>query len=232
MKTFKKLLIKAIFFDLDDTLYDRSQFEINAYKFIDQKLCKKYDLKKGVIYKNLIKIKNLHNYNYRKLFEDTFEKIKVDPKKKKIFERNCLKYYREFVPSKLKLYPNTINVLKKINKENYFVGIITNGRVKKQKAKMKILNIEKYFNLIVYARNFGKKKEKPNPHSFNFVSQKLKIKPDEIIYIGDNPKTDYIGAKNAKVNFLRIKLGEYRKVIILKKNIKSVKSMKELSKLI
>ena len=83
MKTFKKLSIKAIFFDLDDTLYDRSQFEINAYKFIDQKLWKKYDLKKGVIYKNLIKIKNLHNYNYRKLFEDTFEKIKVDPKKKK-----------------------------------------------------------------------------------------------------------------------------------------------------
>ena len=232
MKTFKKLLIKAIFFDLDDTLYDRSQFEINAYKFIDQKLCKKYDLKKGVIYKNLIKIKNLHNYNYRKLFEDTFEKVKVDPKKKNIFERNCLKYYREFVPSKLKLYPNTINVLKKINKENYFVGIITNGRVKKQKAKMKILNIEKYFNLIVYARNFGKKKEKPNPRSFNFVSQKLKIKPDEIIYIGDNPKTDYIGAKNAKVKFLRIELGEYRKAIILKKNIKSVKNMKELSKLI
>jgi putative hydrolase of the HAD superfamily len=232
MKTFKKLSIKAIFFDLDDTLYDRSQFEINAYKFIDQKLWKKYDLKKGVIYKNLIKIKNLHNYNYRKLFEDTFEKIKVDPKKKNVFERNCLKYYREFVPSKLRLFPNTLNVLKKIKKENYFIGIITNGRIKKQKTKIKILNIEKYFNLIVYARNFGKKKEKPNPHSFNFISQKLKIKPDEIIYIGDNPKTDYVGAKNAKVNFLRIKLGEYRKAIILKKNINSVKNMKELSKLI
>ena len=31
MKVFNKSKIKAIFFDLDDTLYDRSQYELEAY---------------------------------------------------------------------------------------------------------------------------------------------------------------------------------------------------------
>ena len=110
---------------------------------------------KTKIYKSLIKVKNIYEYNYRNLFADTSNLISIP--EKKIFVKDCLKYYRKFKPNRLKLYPGTINVLNKLKKNN-FLGIITNGNVNKQRIKIKTLRLKNYFQHIIYTRKFGKKK--------------------------------------------------------------------------
>ena len=232
MEAFKKLKIKAIFFDLDDTLYDRSQYEIKAYNFIDKNLFKKYEVDRKKIFKKLIKVKNIYEYNYRNLFAKTSELLCIQKKNKNLFIRDCLKYYRKFKPDNLKLYPGTISVLHKLKKKNYHLGIITNGNINKQKIKIKTLRLKKYIQHIIYARKFGKKNEKPSPYSFKYVIKKLKIKSDEMIYIGDNPKIDYIASKRAKINFLRLKKGEYKNVKFFEKKIKVLKNLKEINNFI
>tara|TARA_Y200000002_G_scaffold295699_1_gene250204 strand:- start:7868 stop:8566 length:699 start_codon:yes stop_codon:yes gene_type:complete len=232
MKVIDKSKIKAIFFDLDDTLYDRSQYELEAYNYIDQSLYNKYGINKKKIYKNLIKIKDIYEYNYRNLFASTSNLVCIPEKNKKNFVKDCLKYYRKFKPSRLKLYPGTISVLNKLKKSNYFVGIITNGNVNKQRIKIKTLRLKKYIRFIIYARNFGKKNEKPSSYSFKYVLKKLKIKSEEMIYIGDNPKIDYTASVRAKINFLRIKKGEYKSIKYNEKKIKFIKNLREIFKFI
>ena len=231
MKVFNKSKIKAIFFDLDDTLYDRSQYELEAYTYIDQNLYNKYKVNKNKIYKSLIKVKNIYEYNYRNLFADTSNLISI-PEKKKIFVKDCLKYYRKFKPNRLKLYPGTINVLNKLKKNNFFLGIITNGNVNKQRIKIKTLRLKNYFQHIIYTRKFGKKNEKPSSYSFKYALKKLNIKSDQMIYIGDNPKIDYTASVRANINFLRIKKGEYKNVKYYENKINFIKNLKDLLKFI
>ena len=110
------------------------------------------------------------------------------------------------------MYPGTINVLNKLKKNNFFLGIITNGNVNKQRIKIKTLRLKNYFQHIIYTRKFGKKNEKPSSYSFKYALKKLNIKSDQMIYIGDNPKIDYTASVRANINFLRIKTGEYKNV--------------------
>jgi putative hydrolase of the HAD superfamily len=75
-----------------------------------------------------------------------------------------------------------------------------------------LLGIEKYFDSVVYARELGKENEKPNPEAYRVALQALRSKPDETICIGDNPHTDFYGAKKLGVRTVRLIGGEFKDV--------------------
>ncbi len=97
------------------------------------------------------------------------------------------------------LYPETVEVLEKLNARGYHVGIISNWD-STLPLLLKSLDIEKYFHTITVS--IFEKKEKPSPIIFNKALQLAKVDSYEAIHIGDRVREDYIGAKAMGINAL------------------------------
>ena len=70
--------------------------------------------------------------------------------------------------------------------------IVTNGSSHQQKAKIKKLQLDNYFNDIYISGELGF--SKPDPQIFQHVCNSLSINPKECIFIGDSWESDIVGS--------------------------------------
>lgn len=166
----------AVVFDLDDTLYNEIDFLRSAYMAIAQ---------------------HLEPKDYSLLFVEMFSRYRSG---ENVFDFLTKKYdstlndlvntYRNHQPT-LKLKPTTRKLLTGIKEKGGKLAIITDGRSLTQRAKLKALQIENLFDLIVISEEFGT--EKPEINNFRHVEKKLQV--SSYYYIGDNLKKDFISPK-------------------------------------
>lgn len=189
-------MIKAIIFDLDDTLYEEKTYVLDGFKKVSKYLMYKYNLEEENLYNEMIKI----------LGEDG---------RGSVFDKICYKYgleqnieelveiYRENKP-KINLYDDAQEILKWARSNEYKIGIITDGMSKMQWNKIKSLGMESIIDEIVVSDDLGRENWKPSIKPYLKILEKLKIKPNNAIYVGDNPNKDFIGAKKIGVKTIRI----------------------------
>jgi len=91
------------------------------------------------------------------------------------------------------LYEETLEVLDAL-KGNYKLLMLTNGAPHLQKTKLSLSpELAPYFDHIVISGDFGH--GKPNTGLFNYALSLLdEIEKSEVVMVGDNPKTDILGA--------------------------------------
>lgn len=70
--------------------------------------------------------------------------------------------------------------------------IVTNGSSHQQKAKIKKLQLDHYFNDIYISGELGF--AKPDPQIFQHVCESLSVHPEECIFIGDSWESDIVGS--------------------------------------
>lgn len=198
-------MIKLVLFDLDDTLYNESDFVQNGFREVSTYLAKKYN----VDYKKLyLRINQLLNIIGRgKIFDAICDEYGFSENINSLVE-----IYRSSI-SKLKLYDDSIQVIKKL-KSGYKMGIITDGKASVQWNKIKCLELEKFVDKIIVTDDFGKEYWKPNEYSYKEMLTYFNCKPEETLYVGDNPVKDFIGAKNIGILTVRIvrKFGDNMKL--------------------
>jgi putative hydrolase of the HAD superfamily len=195
-------LIKAIIFDLDDTLYNEKEFVHGAFDEVAEYLGLKYNISRNLLLNEMIDI--LLDVGRGKIFNLICEKHGI---KESI--DTLVNIYRNSKPN-IKLYPDSIEILSKA-KNKYKLGLITDGLSKVQWNKIKILNLDKYFDQIIVTDDFGKDCWKPNTFAYNAMINNLKLKANECIYVGDNPNKDFCGARTSGYTTVRIlrKDGDY-----------------------
>lgn len=74
----------------------------------------------------------------------------------------------------------------------YQLALVTNGNDQAQRNKVAQIGFEKYFDVIVTSEQAGKKK--PAPNVYALALEKLHLKKEEVIFVGDTFSTDIIGA--------------------------------------
>jgi putative hydrolase of the HAD superfamily len=163
----------VIVFDLDDTLYNELDFLKSAYRYI---------------------AKFLEPQNWTPLYAHMFSLYRAE---KNVFTYLAEKYNTE-VKTLIELYRNhnpvihlfddVLEVMHAIKVKNGKLGIITDGRVKTQSAKLKALNIENLFDEIVISEAIGT--EKPNEANYKAIENS--ITGSEYYYIADNIKKDFV----------------------------------------
>lgn len=78
------------------------------------------------------------------------------------------------------------------------VVILTNGITTVQKSRMAKSAVRDYISDLVISQEVGI--SKPNPAIFRYALDKLGLKADEVIMIGDSPSSDILGANNAGID--------------------------------
>jgi putative hydrolase of the HAD superfamily len=196
--------MKAVIFDLDNTLYNVEQYNCGAFKVIAEYLSKKYDLSEQEIYKRLVNLWREKTSMYSHLFDELLDFFNL-----KNELGNVIKIFNNY-DGELKLYPDVISTLKELKKRNYKVGIITDGNIERQKRKIKLLGLDGFFDVIVFTKGLGN--PKPSEIPFQEAINELKINPQKSFYVGDNPLIDFEGAKKIGMNTIRLLKGEFREI--------------------
>jgi len=105
------------------------------------------------------------------------------------------------------LFPDVNPVLSKLRERGLKMGIISTGYKQDIDAIIQKTGLQKeFFKVIVGADTL--KKTKPDPEVFKYALTKLKVKPQETLFVGDEIDADYRGAENAGIHALLIQRTE------------------------
>ncbi|MGG7174109.1 HAD family hydrolase [Clostridium neonatale] len=187
-------MIKCLIWDLDDTLYYEKEYVLEAFKNVCKYLSSKYKKDYDKVYKRCIKI--LDEYGRGKIFNILCDEYGFKEDIKKLVE-----IYRDTKPN-LELYEESKEIFNFAKENNLKLGLITDGCSKVQWNKIKALNLEKIIDKIIVTDDYGY--SKPHEKSYTEIIEYFNIKPEECVYIGDNPNKDFIGAKKLGMKTIRI----------------------------
>lgn len=181
------MTIKAVIFDMDDTLYDEKQFIKSGFVVLDNHIKQKYSID------GFYNIANeLFDKGERKLiFNKTLETLKI-PYDNKIIQF-LVSVYRSHKPN-IELFEDAKWVLKNLSKD-IKVGLISDGYLEAQQNKVKALKLDKRCDLITLSDYFGRENWKPSKIPYEHTSTNLDVLPHECVYIGDNISKDFVTAK-------------------------------------
>jgi putative hydrolase of the HAD superfamily len=166
------MIQKTIVFDLDDTLINEIDYLESSFKDIANYL----DANDIGLFEDML--------GWYKNNENVF--LKLESKFKNISILDLKKRYRNHFPN---FNPNSKNkeLLIELKKEGHFLGLITDGFSITQRNKLKALDIEHIFDLIIISEEFGS--EKPTEDNFTIFK---KFNTYTYYYIGDNFYKDFI----------------------------------------
>jgi len=196
---FLKMTIKIVIFDLDGTLYDEWDYVRGGFREVATYLSSKYKIDKDKIYGNLW---NHFAVNGRgKSFNFILEKLNL----KDETVHNLVTIYHNHTPI-IKAYEDALYVIKTL-KRNYYLAMITDGDKRVQKNKLAALNLEGFFNKIVYTGTKDSE-NKPSTKPYLQIINSFGVKPNECLCVGDDPTKDFFGAKQLGCITVRILRGE------------------------
>ena len=196
-----KLKNKIIIFDLDDTLYDSRMFASQGFHSVSIFLSKITNIDKEIIY---CKIVSFSKINKNKAFNMILEYLNL-PKK---HLKKLLNIYR-YSSKKLSIYDDAKYLLNCLGLKKCF--LITDGNKQMQKTKINFLKISKYFKKIFITNQYGIKNNKPSVFCFEKIRKLEKTTFNNLVYIGDNPKKDFL-VKKYGITTIRLKRGIYKKL--------------------
>jgi putative hydrolase of the HAD superfamily len=203
-------MIKAVLFDLDQTLIDFMKMKIEACRsairaIIDAGL--KIDEKTG--------LKKLMETYFRLGIESDIAFTKFLEEQTGEVDETILKAginaYLKRKPDFLKPYPYVLEILEMLKSKDLKLGIITDAKRKKAMQRLDTMGITNFFDLIITLNDTGEKKSSKKP--FRLAMEKLNLSPKEILFVGDSMERDIVPARNLGMKTLRIKKYEDLKKI-------------------
>jgi putative hydrolase of the HAD superfamily len=103
--------------------------------------------------------------------------------------------YRAGFPSACVLFPDVADTLASLRASGLRLGLITNGSVRMQEAKIKCLALSPMFDTILISDAEGI--SKPDPAISRRALERLHTEPARAVFVGDHPDLDVAGARAA-----------------------------------
>lgn len=172
--------VTAVVFDLDDTLYSEKDYVKSGYACIARAFPQIADMEKKLWSAFLAKKPAIDVVLNAEGITDDAEKAR------------CLQLYRFHIPD-IQLFPGVADMLQRLRNKGMKLGIITDGRPEGQWAKITALGLQAYVDEIIVTDELGGIEfRKPNTAAFERMCEKLGESFEQMVYIGDNSKKDFV----------------------------------------
>ena len=201
-------MIKAVLFDFDETLQDRTEaFEKYMDAFLDL-YCPEIDETERKRRKEDMRVTGNGGYVNRiewcTLLCKMWNWNDAPP-----VEELAAHYDNNFGDFNV-VFPNSKPLLKELKKRGYITGVITNGPSVLQNRKMETSGLKPYCDVVVVSGDVGV--HKPDPALFRYTAELLGLKCEECVYVGDHPVNDIQGALSAGMKAIRMNFGWFENV--------------------
>lgn len=201
-------MIKCVVFDLDDTLFPEHEFVMSGFRAVGEWIFQQYTV---TGFYDLAR--QLFEQGKRgNIFNIALEQLAINCETNLIHE--LVWVYRNHKPE-IVLYDDALWAIEYLRLHK-LLGIITDGFLQTQRNKVASLDIERYFDAIIYSDEYGRESWKPSQVPYLKLMESLGCRGNECIYVGDNPTKDFVTAKKMGWNTIKISRsqGEYSNIKI------------------
>lgn len=198
-------MIKAVLFDLDNTLVDfmnikRACCDAAVSAMINAGLKMKKDEALKALYDVYWKV-GIEN---ERIFQHFLEKVNNEIDYKIL--ASGIFAYRKIQRGLQSTYPNVVPTLIKLREKGLKLAIISDAPKLKVWIRLTELGLESFFDVVVASfEDTGERK--PSKLPFQKAVKDLKLNPEDVLMIGDWPERDVVGAKQAGIKTCFAKYG-------------------------
>lgn len=197
--------IKAVLFDMDNTLFDFIAAKLVACREILSFISEEENTAQDP--------SELFGYFLRGVygFED-YDNIRDYMQEKKSFtihkySRCCEIYEREKLHN-LKLYPGVKDTLVDLKKQGLKLAIITDADSYHAFARLTKVELLDFFDVLITTDMTGTKK--PDPAHFLYALEALSARPEESLVVGDSIRRDMLPARKLGIKTAYASFGDWR----------------------
>lgn len=203
--------LKAIFFDVDDTLYSTSAFAEKARaNAVDAMIRLGLKMRKEPLMKELKEVIAEFTSNYEHHFDQLLSRLPahcysgINPC---FLVASAVIAYHDTKMRDLRPHEDARLALEKLSQTPLILGVITAGLKIKQAEKLLRLGLYKYFvpTALFISDQIGI--SKPNVKLYQRACMALNILPAEAMYVGDNPTHDIDPPNQIGMTTVRMRKG-------------------------
>lgn len=198
-------MIKAVIFDLDNTLVDFMRMKREAVKaavagMVDAGL----DLSFKDALDAVMRVYDREGIEYQEVFDhfltDHYGRINH-----KVLAAGVVGY-RRARDAALVLYPHVTSTLTALVKRGIKLALITDAPPKQAWLRLCQLNLHHLFDAVITSEESGA--QKPSPIPFRAALAELGLEPHEAVMVGDWPDRDVKGAKSVGMKSVLARYGD------------------------
>ncbi len=205
--------IKAVFFDLDNTLIDFLKMKREACNAaIDAMLGAGLGVDKKKATDTLWGLYDRYGIEYQKIFQVLLKQLigKIDYK----IMASGIVAYRKVKEGLQYPYPQAQSTLRELRKRGYMLAIVTDAPRLQAWLRLVALGLQDDFNLVITRGETHATKAEGIP--FRMALRKAKLKPGEAIMVGDWPERDIAPARKLGMVTVLAKYGMMKEVLTKK----------------
>jgi len=198
-------MIKAVIFDLDNTLLDfKKMKEYGVRAAVSAMIEAGLDCNEEEAYEFIFTIYHEKGWEYQSIFDD-FLIHKTGIISNKLLAA-AIVAYRRAKESSLLVYPNVRRTLIHLIKHGIKIAVVSDAPSREAWMRIYYLNLHHVFDIVL---TFDDTKiHKPSPIPFKMALKQLDINPDEALMIGDWPERDVVGAKQVGIKTIFARYGD------------------------
>jgi len=197
--------IKAVIFDLDNTLLDFVKMKDAAIRAaVDAMVEAGLTVEKKEAVGVIKKIYDEKGYEYQEVFDEYLRKTtgRVEYR----YLASAIVAYRRAKEASLILYPRVNVTLMMLAKMGLKLGVVSDAPSRKAWMRLCYLNLHHLFDAVVTFDDTGV--QKPAPEPFYKICNLLEIKPAEALMVGDWPEKDMVGARQVGMSTAFARYGD------------------------
>jgi len=202
-------MIEAILFDLDNTLMDFMLMKRKSCEAaIDAMINAGLKIGREKAMRTLFDLYGEKGIEYNRIFQEFLRKTirRIDYN---ILAKGIVAY-RKAQMVYVKPYPGTVKTLIKLREKGLKLGIVSDAPSVNAWIRLVEMNIGDFFDVVVTLHDTGKKK--PSKIPFLKAIEKMKVKPENVLFVGDWPERDIQGAKSLGMKTVFAKYGSEEKI--------------------
>lgn len=195
--------VAAVLFDLDDTLYPERQFVDGGFHAVARLLAGRSDRADQSEETLAARLWELHGRDGRgRLFDTIAAELGIgdDPD----LVAACVLAYRTHAV-RLEPFPGVPELIDGLRSGGVRTGVVSDGYGAVQARKVAGLGaIAARFDVVVLTDDLGPGHGKPSPTAFRVACRLLGVDPSATIYVGNDPRKDFAGARSAGLRTIRV----------------------------
>ena len=198
-------MIKAVIFDLDNTLLDFMKMKDYAVQAAIAGMIEAgLDINPDESYETIIDIYEKKGWENQQVFNEFLNK-KIGEVNNKYLAAGIVAY-RRAREANLLLYPNVNHTLVELIKMSVKLAVVSDAPSREAWMRIYYLNLHHHFDVVLTFDDTNARK--PSPIPFEMALSQLNIDPEEALMVGDWPERDVVGANKLGIRTIFARYGD------------------------
>lgn len=179
-------MVKAVIFDLDDTLISEKMYIQSGYQAVSAWLAGEYPSKTQREWFQLLWDAFLGGS--KRVFNDVLAQCGIRYGQEDIGK--LVICYRNHMPN-IEFYPDVLPCFDRLRSQGIGIGVLSDGYLEAQENKCKVLMLHEITDYVILTDGLGREFWKPHPLAYEKMKDYFQCEWEEMVYIADNPAKDF-----------------------------------------